>query len=151
MLILLLYSIHLCSLLVVLIAHGSHVIAAKCSVLTSSSDYKHSPRIFMPTCISWENTVLGASMSELLHKSNRSLFLLGVIFIFLTILRQACGDESPPDAWINPQAEGGEVLSPPSHMMGSSLTLEWKTDFATEYVLLYANDGNPNHYEVVLS
>ena len=34
--------------------------------------------------------------------------------------------------------------------MGSSLALEWTTDFATEYILLYANDGNSNHYEVVL-
>jgi hypothetical protein len=94
--------------------------------------------------------ILLSLMPELLHSSNPSLFLTGVIFSLIT-LRGVCGEGSQQNTWINPQAEGAEVMSPPSYMIGSDLLLEWTTDFAVEYVLLYANDGNPNSYEVVLS
>ena len=89
-------------------------------------------------------------MPQSLHSSNLFLHLLEVALTILVSLRYAYGDESQQDAWINPQAEGGEVWSPPSYMMGSTLTLRWATDFSVEYVLLYANDANPNHYEVLL-
>jgi len=83
-------------------------------------------------------------MPELLRSSNPSLSLLGVLA--LITLRGVCGY-----GWTNPEFDGAQVFTFQSYMIGSSLLLEWTTDFAVEYVLLYANDGNPNSYEVVLN